>query len=43
VSGNPTDILAVEIDPTQRLADIDRKNNKLELAGGLKPYSDPTK
>jgi hypothetical protein len=26
-----TDIISVEIDPTQRLADIDRKNNRIEL------------
>ena len=26
-----TDIITVEIDPSQRMADIDRKNNKLEL------------
>ena len=26
-----TDVKIVEIDPTQRMADIDRKNNKLEL------------
>ena len=26
-----TDIKVVEIDPTQRMADVDRKNNKLEL------------
>jgi hypothetical protein len=26
-----TDIVSVEIDPSQRLADIDRRNNKLEL------------
>ena len=26
-----TDIVSVEIDPSQRMADIDRKNNKLEL------------
>lgn len=26
-----TDIIAAEIDPSQRMADIDRKNNKLEL------------
>jgi hypothetical protein len=25
------DIKSVEIDPTQRMADVDRKNNKLEL------------
>ena len=26
-----TDVVAVEIDPSQRMADVDRKNNKLEL------------
>ena len=26
-----TDIVTAEIDPSQRLADIERKNNKLEL------------
>jgi hypothetical protein len=26
-----TDVVSVEIDPSQRLADLDRKNNKLEL------------
>jgi len=26
-----TDITTVEIDPSQRMADIERKNNKLEL------------
>jgi hypothetical protein len=26
-----TDIRVAEIDPTQRLADVERKNNKLEL------------
>ena len=26
-----TDIVRVEIDPTQRMADMERKNNKLEL------------
>jgi hypothetical protein len=26
-----TDIVSIEIDPTQRLADTDRKNNRLEL------------
>ncbi len=25
------DLKAVEIDPTQRMADVDRRNNKLEL------------
>jgi hypothetical protein len=26
-----TDIISAEIDPSQRMADVDRKNNKLEL------------
>lgn len=26
-----TDLKVVEIDPSQRMADVDRKNNKLEL------------
>jgi hypothetical protein len=26
-----TDIVTVEIDPSQRMADIERKNNRLEL------------
>jgi len=26
-----TDITSVEIDPSQRMADIDRRNNRLEL------------
>jgi aminopeptidase N len=32
------DIASVEIDPTLRLADIDRKNNKADLTGELKAY-----
>jgi hypothetical protein len=42
--GKPTtDISSVEIDPTQRMADIDRKNNKADLTDGLAAYQDPTK
>jgi hypothetical protein len=42
--GKPSsDIISVEIDPTQRMADIDRKNNKLDVAEGLKAYQDPTR
>lgn len=37
------DVASVEIDPTLRLADIDRKNNRIEMAQVLKPYQDPTK
>lgn len=36
-------IAKLEIDPSMRLADIDRKNNVMELTGGLKAYEDPTR
>lgn len=35
------DIKSIEIDPSQRLADINRKNN-LKVIGEVKPFSDPT-
>lgn len=38
-----SDIASVEIDPSLRLADIERKNNKLDMSVGTVPYSDPTK
>jgi hypothetical protein len=37
------EIATIEIDPSQRMADIDRKNNKIDITDGLKPYTDPTK
>lgn len=43
VSKATTAISSVEIDPSQRMADIDRKNNKLDLADDLAAYQDPTK
>jgi hypothetical protein len=43
VSKNSAEISTIEIDPTQRMADIDRKNNKLDVGEGLKAYADPTK
>ncbi len=43
VSKPMSQIASVEIDPSQRMADIDRKNNKLEIADGIKAYQDPTK
>ncbi len=36
------EITSVEIDPSLRMADVDRKNNKLEVAK-LKAFEDPTK
>lgn len=37
------EIASVEIDPTLRLADIDRKNNKIDMTQALKPYQDATR
>lgn len=36
-------IAKLEIDPSLRLADIDRKNNVMDLSAGLKAYEDPTR
>jgi hypothetical protein len=38
-----SEISSIEIDPTYRMADIDRKNNKADLSQGLKAYADPTR
>lgn len=32
-----SEIASVEIDPSQRLADVDRKNNRVDLSTGMKP------
>jgi len=37
-----SEIESIEIDPSQRMADIDRKNNKITL-GDRTPFIDPTK
>lgn len=37
------EIATLEIDPSMRLADIDRKNNKVDISNGLAAYKDPTK
>lgn len=37
------DIATIEIDPLQRMADIERKNNAVNLSLGLKPFTDQTK
>lgn len=39
----PEEIATIEIDPTLRLADTDRSNNKIDLSKGLNAYEDPTK
>jgi hypothetical protein len=42
VNKRPLEIESLEIDPSQRMADIDRKNNKLILSERI-PFKDPTK
>lgn len=36
------DIATIEIDPSKRMADVDQKNNKVDLVN-IKAYTDPTK
>jgi hypothetical protein len=43
LSHKVSEISSVEIDPSLRMADIDRKNNKIDFLIGPKPYEDPTK
>lgn len=43
ISRKAEEVAEVEIDPTLRMADIDRKNNKVDLTQGLKAYEDTTK
>lgn len=42
INAKVSEIESIEIDPSQRMADINRKNNKA-LLSELKPYTDPTK
>jgi hypothetical protein len=37
------EVATIEIDPSMRLADVERKNNLVDLSHGLKPFSDQTK
>ncbi len=37
------EILSVEIDPSKRMADIDRNNNRIDFPESFKAYQDPTK
>lgn len=43
INKKASDIVSLEIDPTQRMADINRKNNRISLAEKLIPYHDPTR
>lgn len=40
---NASEIISIEIDPSMRMADLDRKNNKINLAEELKPFEDPVR
>lgn len=42
LSKKADDIATLEIDPSMRMADIDRKNNKVDVAS-IRVYEDPTK
>ena len=42
INNKEPEIESIEIDPSQRMADVTRKNNKLVLSE-LKPYANPTK
>ena len=37
------EIATIEIDPSQRMADINRKNNKVDMTAAFKAYQDPTR
>jgi hypothetical protein len=43
LSHKVSEISSIEIDPSMRMADIERKNNKIDFLIGPKPYEDPTK
>lgn len=43
VNKRAAEITSIEIDPSLRLADLDRKNNVADLSQGLKAYTNPTK
>jgi hypothetical protein len=43
VKGQIENIANIEIDPSQRMADVDRRNNKIENPDAVKAYQNPTK
>ncbi|MDX1628933.1 MAG: M1 family metallopeptidase [Fulvivirga sp.] len=43
ISRKASEIKRIEIDPTDRMADIDRSNNVLDFEESMTPYNDPTK
>lgn len=43
INREPGTIASIEIDRSERMADVDRKNNKIASPGAVKAYQDPTK
>jgi len=43
IKRNVSDIMSIEIDPTLRMADVDRRNNKVSLGPELKAYEELTR
>ncbi len=43
VGSSVAQISLVEIDPSLRMADVERKNNKVDLEGEVKAFEDPTR
>ncbi len=40
IQRSANEIASIEIDPSQRMADVERKNNKIDLSQGLRPFGD---
>ena len=43
INREPEEISSIEIDPSQRMADVNRKNNKIDFPESFKVYQDPTR
>ncbi len=43
INRKPEEIASIEIDPSERMADVNRKNNKVELTNAIRAYEDPTR
>jgi hypothetical protein len=43
INRQPEEISRIEIDPSQRMADINRKNNLIEFPDAFKAYQDSTR
>jgi hypothetical protein len=43
INHTPEEIATIEIDASMRMADVNRRNNKIELTGPFKAYEDATR